>query len=128
MPLLQDDYTKTEKMNGIIYNMSPSGSYFHGQINGNIYLNLRNQLKSSLCAVSMENLDLHLSDDEYWIISPKERSVEVHYLEDGQYKLVGSYILVEDEEDENYNADTVLTLRAMPSVKIVLKEIFENIE
>lgn len=182
MPLLQDDCIKTEKINGIIYNMSPSGGFMHSQINGNIYFALMKQLKSSICAVSMENLDLYLSDeeyvipdimlicdrnqikkdkyrgvprfvvetlspatslkdktvkkekyaqlgiDEYWIVSPKERSVEVHYLSDGQYKLVGSYILVEDAEDENYNADTVLTLRAMPSVSIVLKEIFENIE
>lgn len=182
MPLLQDDCIKTEKINGIIYNMSPSGGFMHSQINGNIYFALMKQLKNSICAVSMENLDLYLSDDEYvipdimlicdrnqikkdkyrgvprfvvetlspatslkdktvkkekyaqlgideyWIVSPKERSVEVHYLKDGQYKLVGSYILVEDAEDENYNADTVLTLKAMPSVSIVLKEIFENIE
>lgn len=182
MPLLQDDCIKTEKIDGVIYNMSPSGGFMHSQINGNIYFALMKQLKSSICAVSMENLDLYLSDDEYvipdimlicdrnqikkdkyrgvprfvvetlspatsfkdktvkkekyaqlgideyWIVSPKERSVEVHYLKDGQYKLVGSYILVEDAEDENYNADTVLTLKAMPSVSIVLKEIFENIE
>ena len=182
MPLLQDDYIKTEKINGVIYNMSPSGGFMHSQINGNIYFALMKQLKNSICAVSMENLDLYLSDDEYvipdimlicdrnqikkdkyrgvprfvvetlspatsfkdktvkkekyaqlgideyWIVSPKERSVEVHYLEDGQYKMVGSYILVEDEDDENYNAETVLTLKAMPSVSIVLKEIFENIE
>lgn len=182
MPLLQDDYIKTEKINGVIYNMSPSGGFMHSQINGNIYFALMKQLKNSICAVSMENLDLYLSDDEYvipdimlicdrnqikkdkyrgvprfvvetlspatsfkdktvkkekyaqlgideyWIVSPRERSVEVHYLEDGQYKMVGSYILVEDEDDENYNAETVLTLKAMPSVSIVLKEIFENIE
>ena len=182
MPLLQDDYIKTEKINGVIYNMSPSGGFRHSQINGNIYFALMKQLKNSICAVSVENLDLYLSDDEYvipdimlicdrkqikndkyrgvprfvvetlspatslkdrtvkkdkyaqlgideyWIVSPKERSVEIYYLEDRQYTLVGSYILVEDAEDENYNAETVLTLRAMPTVNIVLKEIFENIE
>lgn len=182
MPLLLDDYKKIEKINGVIYNMSPSGGFMHSQINGNIYHILRKQLKGSICAVSVENLDLYLSDDEYvipdimlicdrnqikkdkyrgvprfvaetlspatslkdktvkkekyaqlgideyWIISPKERSVEVYYLEEHQYKLVGSYILVEDEEDENYNAETTLTLKAMPTVSIVLKEIFEDIE
>lgn len=34
MPLLQDDYRKTEKINGIIYNMSPSGSFAHGVLMG----------------------------------------------------------------------------------------------
>ena len=182
MPLLKDDYVKTEKINGIIYNMSPSGSYFHGQINGNIYFSLRNQLKNSICAVSMENLDLYLSEDEYvipdvmlicdrkqikkngyhgvprlivetlspatalkdrtvkkdkyaqigvdeyWNISPQERSIEIYYLENGGYTLVASYILEDDTTDEHYNAETVITLKAMPSVSVQLREIFENID
>ena len=37
-------------------------------------------------------------------------------------------MLVEDEEDENYNADLSLTLRSMPTVSILLRSIFENIE
>ena len=67
MPLLRDDYLKTEKINGITYNMSPPVSFIHGQINGNIYHSLRKQLKNSLCTVSIENLDLYLSEDEYVI-------------------------------------------------------------
>lgn len=136
MPLLKDDYVKTEKINGIIYNMSPSGSYVHGCINGNIYHSLRRQLKNSLCSVSIENYDLYLSDDEYaelgvdeyWILSPNGHSLEVYYLEDGAYKLVASYILEDDEADEYYNADTVLTLKSMPNISIQLQEIFENVE
>ena len=182
MPLLQDDYIKTEKINGIIYNMSPSGGFRHSQINGNIYFALMKQLKNIVCTASVENLDLYLSDneyvipdimlicdrnkikkdkyrgvprfivetlspatslkdktvkkekyaqlgvDEYWIISPKERSVEIYYLNNGVYDLVSFYILVDDAEDEDYNAETVLTLKAVPKVSIVLKEIFENID
>lgn len=182
MPLLQEEYFKTEKINGIIYNMSPSGGFRHSQVNGNIYFALMKQLKNSMCTASVENLDLYLSDDEYvipdimlicdrnkikkdkyrgvprfivetlspatslkdktvkkekyaqlgideyWIVSPRERSVEIYYLIDGVYDLVSSYILVDDTEDENYNAEIVLTLKAMPTVSIVLKEIFENID
>lgn len=182
MPLLKDDYKRIEKINGVIYNMSPSGGFIHGQINGNIYHSLRRQLKNSICAVSVENLDLYLSEDEYvipdvmlicdrnqvkkdkyhgvprfvvetlspatslkdktvkkekyaqigideyWIISPKERSVEVYYLEDKEYKLVASYILVDDHEDEEYNAGLILSLRAMPTISMELQEIFEGIE
>lgn len=182
MPLLKDDYTRIEKINGTIYNMSPSGGFKHSQINGNLYHAIRQQLKKSICVVSVENLDLYLSDDEYvipdvmiicdrnqikkdkyrgvpkfvaetlspatslkdktikkekyaqlgideyWIISPKECSVEVYYLEEGIYKLVGSHILVEDEEDEDYNADLLLTIRSMPAVSISLQSIFENVD
>lgn len=182
MPLLQEEYFKTEKINGIIYNMSPSGGFRHSQVNGNIYFALMKQLKNSMCTASVENLDLYLSDDEYvipdimlicdrnkikkdkyrgvprfivetlspatslkdktvkkekyaqlgvaeyWIVSPRERSVEIYYLIDGVYDLVSSYILVDDAEDENYNAETVLSLKAVPTVSIVLKEIFENID
>lgn len=67
MALLKDHYVKTEKINGVIYNMSPSGGFLHSQINGNIYHILRSQLKTSVCAVSVENLDLYLSEDEYVI-------------------------------------------------------------
>ena len=182
MPLLIDDYLRTEKIDGAIYNMSPSGGFMHSQINGNLYHAIRQQLKDSICVVSVENLDLYLSDDEYvipdimiicdktlikkdkyrgvprfvaetlspatslkdktikkdkyaqlgvdeyWIISPRERSVEVYYLEEGKYNLVGSHILVEDEEDENYNAALPLTLKALPTVSIIFQDIFENVE
>lgn len=67
MPLLKDDYVKIEKINGIIYNMSPSGSSAHGQINSNIHGYLFHQLKRSICAVYCENMDLYLSEDEYVI-------------------------------------------------------------
>lgn len=182
MPLLKDDYNRIEKINGIIYNMSPSGGFTHSQINGNLYHAIRQQLRDSVCAVSVENLDLYLSDDEYvipdvmiicdrnqikkdkyhgvprfvvetlspatslkdrtikkekyaelgideyWIISPKERSVEIYYLEDKEYKLVASHILVEDKEDNNFNAELMLTLRSLPTISIILEKIFENIQ
>ena len=57
MPMLKDDYQKTEKINGIIYNMSPAANYRHGIVNGNIYGKVREGLKDSLCLVFMENLD-----------------------------------------------------------------------
>lgn len=65
MPLLKDHYNKIEKIEGTIYDMSPSGGFRHSQINGNLYHAIRLQLKKSICVVSVENLDLYLSDDEY---------------------------------------------------------------
>lgn len=179
MQLMEQEPVKTEKVDGVIFNMSPSGGFTHSQINGNIYHAIKRQIKDSVCVVSMENLDLYLSEDEYlipdimlicdrqrikndkyrgvprfiaetlsprtalrdrtvklekyaklgvdeyWIVMPKGRSVEIYYLEDGSYQLKQSYILEEDEKDECYNADKVFALRAMPSVKIGLKEIFD---
>lgn len=69
-----------------------------------------------------------LGVDEYWIIGPKEKSVEIYYLEEGQYKLIENYILVDDEEDEQYNAKVVITLRALPNISMALGEIFEDID
>ena len=37
MPKLKEDYTKQEKINGVVYNMSPSANYRHSIVNGNIY-------------------------------------------------------------------------------------------
>lgn len=179
MPFTQQEAIKTEKIDGVIFNMSPSAGFMHSQVNGNIYHAIKRQLKDSVCVVSMENLDLYLSEDEYlipdimlicdgqrikndkyrgvprfiaetlspgtalwdrtlklekyaklgvdeyWIVMPKERSVEVYYLEGGKYQLRESYILEEDEKDENYNADKILALRAMPFITIGLREIFD---
>ena len=57
MALLKNEYAKEEKINGIIYDMSPSPNYRHGIVDGNIYNAIKNNLKDSLCLVFMENLD-----------------------------------------------------------------------
>lgn len=185
MPMLKDDYKKEEKINGIIYNMSPSANYRHGMVNGNIYMIIANKLKGNICKAFMENLDFkyqpEVNDDyvipdimiicdrkhlkgssysgipkfvvetlspatsmrdmtiikeiyeksgveEYWIVSPKERAVEIYYLERGKYRLNYSYILEDDKEDTSYNADEVITLRGFPDISMTLAEIFDGIE
>lgn len=184
MPKLKEDYTKQEKINSVVYNMSPSANYRHSIVNGNIYGKLREGLKGSLCLAFMENLDyryhVEKNDDyvipdmvicdrkylkgsaytgvprfivetlspatalndktikkdiyqnagvsEYWIVSPKERAVEIYYLEDSVYVLKYFYILQDDTEEEGYNADTIITLRDFPHITMALEEIFENVE
>lgn len=185
MGLTDFEYRKDEKINGVIYNMSPSPGYQHGIINGNIYRIIGNGLKNSLCLVFMENLDYRyhpeVNDDylcpdimlicdrkhlkggsysgvpkfivetlspstakrdraekkdiyekagveEYWIVTPQGKSVEIYYLEDGRYNLQQSYILQEDKEDDHYNAETEICLKAFPYIKMVLRDIFEGID
>jgi Uma2 family endonuclease len=65
---------------------------------------------------------------EYWIVSPKERGVQIYYLNDGEYKLVNSFILEDDADNRNYNADVQLALREFPQIKMTLWEIFEGVE
>lgn len=64
--------------------------------------------------------------DEYWIVDSKAHNIEVYYLEGEGYRLVEVYILENDTEDEDYNAQTEITLRAFPEIKMTLAEIFEN--
>ncbi|MCM1542297.1 MAG: Uma2 family endonuclease [Blautia sp.] len=64
--------------------------------------------------------------EEYWIVSP-QGSVEIYYLEDGRYVLEQSYMLQDDKEDEDYNADTEIRLRAFPHIRMTLGGIFEGI-
>lgn len=185
MPMLRDDYKKEEKIDGTIYNMTPSPHFFHGIANGNIYAILKQGLKDSICLVFMENLDYKYhadeSDDyvipdimivcdrkylkgssyigvpkfivetispgtftrdittkkdiyekagveEYWIVSPKERAVQIYYLENEKYVLHYSEVLEDDREDERYNGDTVIALREFPHITMTLEEIFQGIE
>lgn len=184
MGLAELERRKDEKIDGVIYDMSPSPGYRHGLINGNIYRKVRDGLKNSICLVSIENLDFKyhpdVNDDylcpdimvvcdrkllkggaysgipklivetlspstakrdrtrktaiyenagveEFWIVSP-QGSVEIYYLEDGKYVLEQNYLLEKDEEDEDYNADTEIALRAFPHIKMTLGEIFEDVD
>ena len=65
---------------------------------------------------------------EYWIVSSMERSVEIYYLVAGRYELQECYILQDDPEEDYYNADKVVTLRAFPNISLTLAEIFENVD
>ena len=64
MGLTDFERRKDEKINGVIYNMSPAPGYKHGIINGNIYRIVGNGLRNSLCLVFMENLNLKYHPDE----------------------------------------------------------------
>lgn len=185
MALALGEHWRDEKIDGVIYDMSPSPDYKHGIINSNIHTIIKQGLKDSICLVSMENLDFkyhpeenddylcpdimvvcdrkHLKGgsysgipkfiaetlspstvmrdkkekkdiyekagvEEYWIVFPRGKSVEIYYLEDGRYSLEQSYILQDDIEEEDYNAETEICLRAFPNIKMTLSEIFEGLE
>lgn len=63
--------------------------------------------------------------EEYWIIEHISKSVDIYYLIDKKYSLVNSYTLIEDEELEDYNVGTIITLKSFPNVEIKIEEIFE---
>ena len=57
MPLLKEEYTKEEKIDGVIYDMSPSPNYQHGIVNSNIHTIIKHGLKGTFCHTIMKNLD-----------------------------------------------------------------------
>ena len=61
--------------------------------------------------------------EEYGIVSPMERAVEIYYLKYGRYEIEESYILDDDETSEHYNLKQEITLWAFP-VTMTLEDIF----
>ena len=61
--------------------------------------------------------------EEYWIVSPTERAIEIYYLKNGKYEIEESYILDDDETSEHYNLKQEITLRAFP-ITMTLEDIF----
>ena len=57
------EHWRDEKINGVIYDMSPAPGYQHGIINNNINTIIKQGLKNSLCLVFMENLDFKYHPD-----------------------------------------------------------------
>jgi len=184
MGMAEFERKKSEKMDGVVYDMSPSPGYKHGITNSNIHTVIKQGLKNSICIVTMENLDFKyhpdINDDylcpdimvicdrkylkggsysgvpkfiaetlspatakrdrlekkkiyeeagveEYWIVSP-QGSVEIYYLADGRYILQQSYMLQDDAEEDDYNAEEEICLKAFPHIKMTLGEIFEGVE
>lgn len=179
MALVQRDRIRDEKINGVIFDMSPAPRYEHSLINGNLHALIKAGLKDSICRVFMGNIDYvfdpnsddylepdiiiccdmsqirgnsyygtpkfiaetissstvkrdrtikkdiyeNAGVDEYWIISPKERALEIYYLENGKYVLAESYIADDDERSESYNYKTSVTLRCFP-ITMTLEDIF----
>ena len=65
--------------------------------------------------------------EEYWIVSP-QGFVDIYYLKEGKYVLEQSYMLQDDKEDEDYNAETEICLKTFPHIKMTLGEIFEGVD
>lgn len=63
MGLAEYERKKDEKINGVIYDMSPAPGFRHGIINSNIHAIIKHELKNSLCLVFMENLDFKYHPD-----------------------------------------------------------------
>lgn len=184
MSMAELERRKDEKIDGVIYDMSPSLGYQHGIVSSNIHTIIKQGLKNSICLVYIENLDFKYhpeeNDDylcpdimvicdrkylkggaysgipkfvaktlspstikrdrtekkeiyeqagaeEYWIVLP-QGSVEIYYLEKGKYSLEECYVLQNDKEDRDYNAETEICLRAFPHIKMTLAEIFEGMD
>ena len=184
MGLAESERKRDEKIDGVIYDMSPSPGYRHFVVDGNIHRIIANGLISSICRVSMENLDFQyhpdVNDDyvcpdimiicdrkhlkggaysgvpkfiaetlshstakrdrtekkdiyeqagveEYWIVSPVG-TIEIYYLQDGKYVLEQSYMFQGDREDEDYNAETEIRLKAFPHIKMTLGDIFDGVD
>ena len=78
----------------------------------------------------------HYGVKEYWIISPKERTIEVYILSDGVYKLDNLYQKYEDydyedltdEEKSEVQMKFKTSLAGFEDLIISVEEVFENVD
>ncbi len=95
MPLLKDSYRKEEKIDGVIYDMSPSPNYRHGIVDSNIHTVIKLGLKGSLCLSFIENLDYkyhpQLNDD--YVIPDVMIVCDRKHLKGGSYSGVPKFIV-----------------------------------
>ena len=87
MPLLKEEYRKEEKINGVIYDMSPSPNYQHGIVDGNIYRIISTGLQGTLCLAFMENLDYkyHAQESNDYVIPDVMIICDRKHLKGGSY-------------------------------------------
>ena len=94
MALIKESRRKQEKINGIVYDMSPSPDYTHGVVNNNINTIIKNGLKDSLCLVFMENLDFkyHPEINDDYVIPDVMVICDRKHLKGGSYSRVPRFI------------------------------------
>lgn len=94
MGLSMEEYRKQEKVNGIVYDMSPSPGYRHGVINNNINTIIKTGLKNSVCLVFMENLDFkyHPEENDDYVIPDVMIVCDRKHLKGGSYSGVPKFI------------------------------------
>ena len=87
MPLFKEEYKKEEKINGVIYDMSPSPNYQHGLVDGNIYRIISTGLQGTLCLAFMENLDYkyHAQENNDYVIPDVMIICDRKHLKGGSY-------------------------------------------
>lgn len=59
-----------EKIDGTIYDMSPSGTYNHASVNLNIFKHVDRQLKDNICRVFSENFDYRYNPETDDYVTP----------------------------------------------------------
>lgn len=95
MALASGERWRDEKINGVVYDMSPAPGYQHGIINNNINTIVKQGLKNSLCLVFMENLDFKYQpdiNDDY--LCPDIMVVcDRKYLKGGSYSGIPKFIV-----------------------------------
>lgn len=65
----------------------------------------------------------NLGVSEYWLVKP-QGSLEIYYLKNGNYELFDDLVFCNDNDDDDYNANKIITLREFPNVSMTLGDIF----
>lgn len=62
---------------------------------------------------------------EYWIIDYKVKSLDIYYLQDGNYINEDTLILLGDYGCDSYNGETNISLKVMQGISLKLADIFK---
>jgi Uma2 family endonuclease len=94
MGLAEAERRKDEKINGVIYDMSPAPDFRHGIVNSNIHTMIKYGLKNSMCLVSIENLDFkyHPEENDDYLCPDVMIICDRKHLKGGTYSGVPKFI------------------------------------
>lgn len=95
MGLAESERVKDEKINGVVFDMSPSPDYRHGIVDSNIHTIIKRGLKDSVCLVSIENLDYkyHPGENDDYVCPDIMVICDRKNLKGGSYSGVPKFIV-----------------------------------
>lgn len=95
MGLAETEWKRDEKIEGVVYNMSPALGYQHGIINNNINTIVKMGLKNSMCLIFMENLDFkyHPEVNDDYVCPDIMVTCDRKHLKGGTYSGIPRFIV-----------------------------------
>lgn len=68
-----------------------------------------------------------LGVEEYWLIDPTSKKIEIYYLQAGKYVLQDSYVMEDNKKNPACSKEVSISLKNVPAISMTIENVFYGI-